>query len=162
VVSAGTQRPLHLPQGDWIDYWTGAKLRGPLDTVISVPLDRIPLFVKPGTILPKIPEDVMTLVPRTGTASSSIPTLDDRRVYEIYPGPPRAIQDFEGRRLEVRTDSGGSTLQLSGPAARVTIIWRSAPPHEVSWNGTPLALQAAGDSGSVTFAHTADSRLVWR
>jgi alpha-D-xyloside xylohydrolase len=160
VLTPGTQRAVHLPQGAWVDYWSGARITGPLDTVVDAPLDRIPLFVKAGAILPRIPEDVMTLVPWTGAGAPPVPTLDDRRVYEIYPGPPRELRDFEGRRLAVSAEGGRTTLRLSGPPARVTIVWRFEHPAEVTINGAPAAPRIEGASASVTFAHSAESRVV--
>ena len=161
MVTSGTRRAVHLPQGAWLDYWSGAPLEGPLDTVVDAPLDRIPLFVRAGAVLPKIPEDVMTLAPWTGAGPAPVPTLDDRRVYEIYPGPPRELRDFEGRRLAVGAARGRARLRLTGPAARVTIVWRFERPREVRLNGAPLALESEGGLASVTFAHAADDRLVW-
>jgi alpha-D-xyloside xylohydrolase len=160
VVTAGTQRSVHLPQGEWLDYWSGARYTGPVDIVVDAPLDRIPLYVKAGTILPKIPEDVMTLVPWRGEGPPPVPTLDDRRVYEIYPGPARDLQDFEGRRLGLRV-GGRTTLTLSGAPARVTLVWRFQHPAHVTLNGVPAEVQMAGDEVSVTFAHATDSQLVW-
>ncbi|HVO35980.1 MAG TPA: TIM-barrel domain-containing protein [Gemmatimonadales bacterium] len=161
VLTALTQRTVHLPGGEWLDYWSGARYTGPTDLVVDAPLGRIPLFVKAGTILPRIPEDVMTLVPWRGAGEPPVPTLDDRRVYEIYPGPARNLVDFEGRRLDVAAGEGRTSLSLSGAPARVTIVWRFQHPRHVTLDGRPVALQADGASVSVTFAHTAESRLVW-
>jgi hypothetical protein len=52
-------------------------------------------------------------------------------------------------------------LRLTGPAARVTIVWRFERPNEVRLNGAPLALETEGGSASVTFAHARDDRLAW-
>jgi alpha-D-xyloside xylohydrolase len=161
VLTAGTQRSVHLPQGEWLDYWTGAPYTGPADIVVAAPLDRIPLFVKAGTILPKIPEDIMTLVPWNGTGAPPVPTLDDRRVYEIYPGPARSLQDFEGRRLETSADRGRATLRVSGEPARATIVWRFQHPTHATLNGVPVQLRSEAGSVSVSFAHATDSQLVW-
>ena len=161
VVTAGTQRSVHLPQGEWLEYWTGAHFTGPMDVVVDAPLDRIPLYVKAGTILPRIPEDVMTLVPWTGAGSPPVPTLDDRRIYELYPGPARNLQDFEGRRLEMKAAGGRTTLTLTGAPARVTIVWRFQHPAHATLDGRPVRWRSQGVSSSVTFAHSADSQLVW-
>jgi len=161
VVTPGTQRSVHLPEGEWVDYWSGARHAGPADLVVEAPLDRIPLFVKAGTILPKIPEDVMTLVPWTGTGSAPVPTLDDRRVFEIYPGPASSLQDFEGRRLDITGNGERSALDLTGARARVTVVWRFQRPRHATLNGQPVTLQSSGDGVAVTFTHTAESRLVW-
>ena len=161
VLTPGTQRSVHLPEGEWVDYWSGTHHTGPADLVVDAPLDRIPLYVKAGTILPRIPEDVMTLVPWTGAGAPPVPTLDDRRVYEVYPGAIRSLQDFEGRRLDVSAGEGRTGLKLTGAPARVTIVWRFRRPTHATLDGRPLALQRAGASVAVTFAHTADSHLVW-
>lgn len=161
VPTAGTQRSVHLPQGEWLNYWSGARYTGPVDIVVNAPLDRIPLYVKAGTILPKIPEDVMTLVPWTGAGAPPVPTLDDRRVYEIHPGPVRNLQDFEGRRLDLSAGGGRTTLRLTGAPARVTIVWRFQHPTRATLDGRPVALRSHGNSASVTFAHLAESQLAW-
>ncbi|HEX4633702.1 MAG TPA: hypothetical protein VH163_07720, partial [Gemmatimonadales bacterium] len=106
-----------------------------------------PLFVRAGAILPKIPEDVMTLVPR----------LDDRRVYELYPGPANSIVDFEGRRLA----ASASGLRITGKPARITIVWRFQGPKTVRLNGKPIVVTGRDDSVQVTFEHRGQSALVW-
>ena len=162
VVTPGTQRGVHLPEGAWLDYWSGARHTGPADLVVDAPLDRIPLYVRAGTILPKIPEDVMTLVPWTGAGPAPVPTLDDRRVYEIYPGPGRSLEDFEGRRLEVTSDGGRTSLLLTGAPARVTIVWRFAHPAGVTLDGRRIETRTEGDAVTVSFVHGADTQvLAW-
>jgi alpha-D-xyloside xylohydrolase len=161
VVTAGTQRSVHLPEGEWLDYWSGTRYTGPTDIVVDAPLDRLPLYVKAGSVLPRIPEDVMTLVPWTGAGAPPVPSLDDRRIYEVYPGPVRSLEDFEGRRLEMSAAEGRTTLHLTGRPARVTIVWRFQHPTRVTLDGRPVELQVEGDAVAVSFAHAADSRLVW-
>jgi alpha-D-xyloside xylohydrolase len=47
------QRPLYLPAGgDWFDFWTGKRLTGGQTIRAEAPLDRIPILVKLGSILP--------------------------------------------------------------------------------------------------------------
>lgn len=161
VVTAGTERTVHLPQGEWLDYWSGARYSGATNLVVDAPLDRIPLYVKAGTILPRIPEDVMTLVPWTGAGAPPVPTLDDRRIYEIYPGPARSLQDFEGRRLNVSAGADRTALTLTGAPARVMIVWRFQHPTHATLNGRPVELRSEGGSAEATFAHATESRLVW-
>ncbi len=63
VLSRVTQREVYLPEGDWIDYWSGKQISGRQTVLADAPLDRIPLYVRSGAVIPKIPDDVMTLVP---------------------------------------------------------------------------------------------------
>ena len=47
-------RRVYLPGGcGWYDYWTKERLEGGRWIMADAPLDRIPLFVREGTILPK-------------------------------------------------------------------------------------------------------------
>ena len=48
-----SRRSVYLPPGDWDDYWTGKSYQGSKRIEVDVPLERIPLFVKDGTILPE-------------------------------------------------------------------------------------------------------------
>jgi alpha-D-xyloside xylohydrolase len=52
-----TSRWLYLPPAAaWYDFWTGKKLSADQRLEVSAPLDRIPLYVKAGSILPLRPE----------------------------------------------------------------------------------------------------------
>lgn len=47
-----TRSTYHLPQGDWTDLWTGEVISGPKHVVEEdCPIDRIPVFVRPGSVL---------------------------------------------------------------------------------------------------------------
>ena len=51
------QREVYLPTGaDWYDFYTGKKYSGGQTIVAEAPLDRIPLFVKAGSVVPLGPE----------------------------------------------------------------------------------------------------------
>jgi alpha-glucosidase (family GH31 glycosyl hydrolase) len=47
-----THWPVYLPKGLWHDFWTNEVFRGPVWVSIPAPLDRLPLFVRSGAILP--------------------------------------------------------------------------------------------------------------
>jgi alpha-glucosidase len=47
-----TKRDVRLPAGDWYDYWTNEKISGPKYFTTNAPIDRIPIFVRAGAILP--------------------------------------------------------------------------------------------------------------
>jgi len=52
-----TQRSVYLPGAPlWYDFWTGVSLKGGQDIQAEAPLDRMPLFVRAGSILPLGPE----------------------------------------------------------------------------------------------------------
>jgi alpha-D-xyloside xylohydrolase len=52
-----TTRPVYLPPAAaWYDFWTGERLDGDKKIEAPAPLDRIPLYVKAGSIIPMGPE----------------------------------------------------------------------------------------------------------
>ncbi len=53
---AATDRRLYLPAGKWYDFWSGSTREGGKSITDAAPLDRIPLFVRSGSILPLGPE----------------------------------------------------------------------------------------------------------
>jgi alpha-glucosidase (family GH31 glycosyl hydrolase) len=50
-----TEREVSLPRGDWIDFWTGEPVRGGGEILAAAPLDRIPVFVRSGSIVVTYP-----------------------------------------------------------------------------------------------------------
>ncbi len=51
-----TKRHLYLPKAKWYDFWTGATQDGGAAIDSPAPLDKLPLFVRAGSILPMGPE----------------------------------------------------------------------------------------------------------
>lgn len=66
---------LWVPPGDWVERTTGRRFRGPQVVTLSVPLDRIPVLVRAGAVIPTQATGV-----RTGTAPKK------RLVLTAYPG----------------------------------------------------------------------------
>ncbi|MFJ6613065.1 NPCBM/NEW2 domain-containing protein [Streptomyces sp. NPDC091289] len=70
------RKDIYLPQGTWIDYWSGRTYEGPtaIDTY-SAPLDTLPLFVKAGAAVPMWP----------GIRSYRDRTADSPLAWDVYP-----------------------------------------------------------------------------
>jgi alpha-glucosidase (family GH31 glycosyl hydrolase) len=48
---------IYVPAGKWIDYWDGTEFNGPVVlNSYAAPLDKLPLFVRAGAIVPMYPE----------------------------------------------------------------------------------------------------------
>ncbi|MBN1428556.1 MAG: DUF4968 domain-containing protein [Anaerolineae bacterium] len=50
-----TGRTVYLPAGEWLDFWSRCRYQGGQTIEIDAPLDRLPLFVKAGSIIPLWP-----------------------------------------------------------------------------------------------------------
>ncbi len=55
--SNASRRTVYLPNSPaWYDFWTGVSVQGNTDNDAAAPLDRIPLYVRAGSIIPLGPE----------------------------------------------------------------------------------------------------------
>jgi alpha-glucosidase len=82
VLEAGAvRRSVYLPVGQWYDYWTNELFEGGQIINVPAPLERLPLFVRAGAVLPLWPE--MNYV-----GEKAVETL----VYRVYPGEFETVQ----------------------------------------------------------------------
>jgi alpha-D-xyloside xylohydrolase len=51
-----TSRHVYLPDATWYNFWTGEVSRGPRSIDAPAPLERLPLFIRAGSILPLGPD----------------------------------------------------------------------------------------------------------
>jgi alpha-glucosidase (family GH31 glycosyl hydrolase) len=52
VVGEGTLRTIGFPSGVWTSLWNGATVSGPATLKVNAPLDEIPVYLKPGAVVP--------------------------------------------------------------------------------------------------------------
>jgi hypothetical protein len=45
------EREVPLPRGEWIETWSGRRVRGRADVVVAAPVERIPVWVRSGSIV---------------------------------------------------------------------------------------------------------------
>lgn len=74
------ERNVYLPDGFWYDFYTGKRYRGGSSIKVNAPLNKIPLFIREGAIIPMW--DVQSYV---GEKNQEILTL------EVYPGEGRFL-----------------------------------------------------------------------
>ncbi len=158
VIDENTRRAVYLPEGQWLDFWTGAPLSGGRTIVVDAPLEVLPLFVRAGAVLPRIPEDIMTLVPEKESGNRTVKTLDERRIYEVFEGAANTITDFEGRSV-VRSSH---SLKLDGAPAHVIVRLRFTKARSANVNGQPAKVSSEGDSSVVEFDHLKESTVTWQ
>lgn len=49
------EREVGLPRGEWIETWSGDRVRGGAEIIVEAPLERIPVWVRPGSIVVTYP-----------------------------------------------------------------------------------------------------------
>ena len=126
VADSVRQKDVLLPDGGWMDVWTGEIVAGGDTVTAGAPLNRIPLYQKAGTILPMRP-----VRPHTGAQPAD--TLHLRVVPETGPKARPAsftLYEDDGRTLDytrgayaltrLQQSAVGDTLHLDIGAAAGT------------------------------------------
>jgi alpha-glucosidase (family GH31 glycosyl hydrolase) len=52
VHAAARERTVRFPRGRWTDFWTGEIIDGSTERVVDAPLDRIPVYLRAGAVVP--------------------------------------------------------------------------------------------------------------
>jgi alpha-glucosidase len=57
VIEEGAiSREVYLPQGEWYDFWSNELIAGRQKITVPAPLERLPIFVRAGVVLPIWPD----------------------------------------------------------------------------------------------------------
>jgi len=123
-----------FPPGRWTDWFTGATFTGPSTQTLSVPLNRMPVFVKAGGIVP--------LQPSSGHASTADSAALTLRVFAGGNGH-YTMYDDAGQGLGYTTGQYTDTpVTYAGGAADSTVV---IGPASGSYPGAPASRQYTVD-----------------
>jgi alpha-glucosidase len=93
-------RNVYLPEGIWFDYWTDHRYVGPAKIKVAAPMDRIPLFVRGGAIIP---------------SQQSMQYTDqapiDPLTFDIYPSDTSSRQYYDDDGISFGYRKGAYLLQ---------------------------------------------------
>ncbi|MBQ8866293.1 MAG: DUF5110 domain-containing protein [Bacteroidaceae bacterium] len=104
-----TSYKIYLPEntGGWYDYWTGKQYNGKQSVETAIGIDKIPLFIKAGSIIPFGPAK------QYATEAS-----DEQTTLHIYPGADATFCLYE--------DEGTNHNYESGAYSRIPLAWDEA------------------------------------
>ena len=95
----------YLPKGaEWYDFWTGKRLKGGQTVTVTTQLDRVPMFVRAGSIIPLAPE--MEYVGQKAWDNLEI---------RVYPGADATFTLYE--------DEGDNYNYERGQYSEITFTW---------------------------------------
>ncbi|HJT16583.1 MAG TPA: TIM-barrel domain-containing protein [Thermoanaerobaculia bacterium] len=146
-------KPIWLPPGTWIEWFTGTQLQGPAKIDRSFALDEIPVYVKAGAIIPMKP-NIITIFPGADGETRLYEDEGDSLGYKSnqfawttirhtgnkieilppqgsYPGMP-ASRAYEIRLINTLPPQsvGGGTWTYDGPTLTTTINVPLHPVHQ--------------------------------
>jgi len=150
-----SRREVYLPRGVWYDFWTDRRAPGGQSLSVEAPVERIPIFVRGGAIVPS-----QQLTQFAGQAAI------DPLTFDIYPEGTSTAQYYEDdgisfdyqrgisllQTLSVVPDAQGMSIELSARQGRYTPPARSllikvhnqrSKPRQVAIAGKELAVRAS-------------------
>ncbi|HUT52777.1 MAG TPA: glycoside hydrolase family 31 protein [bacterium] len=145
-------RKVYIPAGEWTDFWTGEIHRGPARIRVAAPLDRIPLLVREGAVLPMAPVrqfigrpafDPLILHVFPGASPSSCRLYDDdgsSRRYLAGESSLTPVLVVPAQKLTIKLGPRqGNFAGMADKPGYVIIIHNQDRPASVLLNGAPLA-----------------------
>ncbi|MBR8837456.1 MAG: glycoside hydrolase family 31 protein [Stigonema ocellatum SAG 48.90 = DSM 106950] len=123
-------RVVYLPEGRWYDWWSGEAIDGPTPILAHAPLERMPLYVRAGSIIPMAPVmqyvderplDQLTLRIWKGTGEFTL-YEDDGHTFDYKTGTfctttYRVSEEGERTIVEIGAREGSFS-----PTARETVV----------------------------------------
>jgi alpha-glucosidase len=148
IVNEGDdERTIQLPAGNWVDYWTEQHYEGSMETTVPGPLDRIPLLVRSGAVLPHENNGELVLHlfppdPQGGTIESDL-YLDEGDGYGPWRRDTFSCQPTsEGWRIDWRVEG-----EYPFAYPRLSLQFHPPLPGRVELDGHPIQLE--GDRISI-------------
>ena len=121
-----TAWPVYLPAGGWYDFWTGTRYEGPAGITLDAPLDRLPLLVRAGAIVPMGP-----VVQHTGERALDEVTLliypEGASRFELYEDDGRSNayrlrSDYALTRVECEAEPDRVTVRIGEPVGARPVV----------------------------------------
>ena len=133
ILDETDRRTVYLPRGRWHDYWSGATVEGPQWIDVAAPLDRLPIYVRSGAIIPMAPD-----MQHTSEKAWDPITLD------VYPLGDTTFEVIDGERrikLACRCSESQIVLELGAgsPAYELVVHTDGKPVSRASVDDQPLA-----------------------
>ncbi|MEX2600667.1 MAG: TIM-barrel domain-containing protein [Balneolaceae bacterium] len=167
VTTKGAQtRVVYFPKGTWYDYWTGEEIEGRQYLNVVTPLEKLPMYVKAGGILPQrnrieqvgeMPADTITveLFPH---GDSSFELYDDDGTSEEYMTGEYAVTRIESSDNEQQTD-----VRIAAPEGAYEVPERNYA-LKIHTQAAPAEVQEAGEtipSFSDSQSYTDNNQAGW-
>lgn len=158
VVQEGqTEREVYLPEnpGGWVDFQTGERYEGRSTIWTETPLDRIPLFLRAGAVVPLAPvrQHTQEAVDRLELHVVAAPGTHTSRLFDDA-GDGHGYRDGDAwdGRLTLHDDGARLTLTTTVEGTFVP-TWETWDLVVHGLDGLPSSATAAGVAVEVTFDH---------
>ncbi len=113
LTQGAVSRTLHLPPGEWLALAGGGRVTGPTELTTSCPVTEIPVYFKAGAVVPRLPEQVDTLLPAAPPAVDWDDVATERLVW-LAPGANGRFSERDGTTYELTRAAEVTTFRENG------------------------------------------------
>ena len=138
---SATDWQVYLPAGEWRELWSGELYHGPITRDMNIPLNRIPVFQKKGSILPLHLDATSELGSPVGNSTEMAKHL----TLQIFPGGKIKTPIFQSAEeeptwvaVEASEKEDKITVQLPALLQAVDLAIFAKEPTSVTIAGQPL------------------------
>jgi alpha-D-xyloside xylohydrolase len=125
VLEPGGERDVYLPEGEWIDYWSGHRLDGQRLIHRDVPLDEVPVFLRAGSVVPRQP-------PSEGVSPGMPADLELYGALHEGAASGTVLDEETDELVEVSVERDGDTVVVEAGAIDVDTVTLAAVADEPS------------------------------
>lgn len=161
VVSEDTFRTIVFPPGVWTSLWDGKTISGPTKLKVNAPLDTIPVYLRPGAIVPvQLSQELQfgkSMTSRRFEALVVTPSMEPEKANLLN-------ARGEVANVAVEPRSGGCCWMLENfPEMNYVLVYGRTAANSVKVNGRVLPRVTRLDPGSIPMGWKVDpagNRLV--
>ncbi len=129
------KREVYLPEGTWIDYWDNKNiLDGNQNYLVEAPIDRIPIFIRSGAIIP------LNIIDGETEFGSKI--VSDKFVIALHPeGGETSFNYYDGDSevvITLKESAAGVEIDTTGIDKPVILKLITHKTQSISYNGEEI------------------------
>jgi alpha-D-xyloside xylohydrolase len=113
IYNSSGQRPVYLPEGQWIDFWTHEVLEGSRTYKVTAPLNKLPLFVRANALIPTIePSSTITDAPFDQVTFDAYLLEKGSFTLRDSDGNTNITAEYTGTKLHIQVEGAKQKLAL--------------------------------------------------
>lgn len=154
VVNEDNFRTVQFPPGVWTSLWDGKTIPGPAEVKVDAPLDRIPVYLRPGACMPvQLNRELKFGRSMTGSRFDALvvsPPAEDQKATLLN-------EQGEVATISVHLKAGGCVWNIRNfPEMSHVLIYGPIDSTNVKVDGRVLTKSVTGDLGSMSSGWTVD------
>ena len=166
VVTEDNNKTMAIPPGKWTDLWSGQTLQGPTNFTMYVPLDTIPVYLRPGAVVPVyLNRDLRFGQSMSGGKVRALivtpPNVDEETgfEYDVAPRSPEPARYTPGAEVALRPGASGFTVTLNRFGRDYLLVYGVNDVRSVTVDGVNLPKVAETKFASMQLGWATDSAI---